>query len=257
MPETQNGEQRELRRQSGDRQLVIEDVSTFYGGAQALKNLSLSVNTNETVAILGSNGAGKTTLLRTLTGLLMPKYGEVIFEGQPITGKAPNEIIKKGIASVPEGRELFGSMSVWDNLLLGSYSLSRKEKREILETRLEMIFNLFPVLKNRLEQNSETLSGGEQQMLALGRALMANPKFLALDEPSLGLAPLLVTQMMKLLKSVCLEWGLSILLVEQNARAAIKIADYVYVMERGEIRLEGEPDEVMASPNIQSAYLGA
>ncbi len=236
--------------------MEILDLSTFYGEAQALKALSLVINSNEVVAILGSNGAGKTTLLRTVTGLLAPRQGRIVFRGKSIEGMAPHRIIRLGITSVPEGRELFGAMTVSDNLLLGTYSASRRERNKILSTRLSMIFNLFPVLRERRRQRAETLSGGEQQMLALGRALMANPRLLALDEPSLGLSPRLVTEMMKTLKHIAYELGVSILLVEQNARAALKIADYVYVLERGKVVSEGTAAAIAASPSIQSAYLG-
>jgi branched-chain amino acid transport system ATP-binding protein len=180
----------------------------------------------------------------------------MIFGGESIGGMESHKIIRRGIVSVPEGRELFGEMSVSDNLLLGTYSLRRRGRRQMLSTRLALVFNLFPVLKERLKQRAETLSGGEQQMLAVGRALMADPKLLALDEPSLGLSPLLVMEMMKMLRHICSELGVSILLVEQNARAALKIADYVYVLERGEVVLNGTCTEVAGNPGIQSAYLG-
>ena len=240
----------------GALRMETKGVSTFYGEAQALKDVSLSVHANEVVAILGSNGAGKSTLLRTITGLLKPRSGEIIFEGEPIGGLPAHAIIGKGIASVPEGRELFGPMSVWDNLLLGSYTLSRRQRKEVGAVRLEMVFSLFPILKERLTQKAETMSGGQQQMLAVGRALMANPTLLALDEPSLGLSPLLVAEMMKALKHICTEWGVSLLLVEQNARAALKVADYVYVLERGAVVLEGACADLIESPTIQAAYLG-
>ena len=256
MAEFENIEQQKGGRQAGDHQLEIENVCTFYGEARALKGVYLSVNTNEIVAILGSNGAGKTTLLQTLTGLLTPGYGKIFFRRESIEGMAPHEIIRKGIVSVPEGRELFGPMSVLDNLLLGTYSLSGRERREIMQARLSMVFDIFPILREKRKQISETLSGGQQQMLAIGRALMANPKLLALDEPSLGLAPILTIEMMDLLKRICWEQGVSILLVEQNAKAALKIADYVYVLERGEVVLEGSSEEIIANPKIQSAYLG-
>jgi branched-chain amino acid transport system ATP-binding protein len=257
MTDSQESEPKKVARQSGKSLLVVEDVSAFYGDAQALKNICLTVNSNEIVAVLGSNGAGKTTLLKTLTGLLGIRSGKITFNNESITDMPPDKIIRKGVASVPEGRQLFGTMSVSDNLLLGTYSLTKSERKDMLEARSEMIFKLFPVLKSRLQQQSETLSGGEQQMLALGRALMSNPRLLALDEPSLGLSPLLVKEMMKMLKLISRELGVSILLVEQNARAAIKIADYVYVLERGEITLRNTAEEVMASERIQSAYLGA
>jgi branched-chain amino acid transport system ATP-binding protein len=240
----------------GDERLRIEGLSTFYGEAQALKDLSISVHAREVVAILGSNGAGKSTLLKTVTGLLNPRSGRIIFEKEPITGMAAHRVIRKGIASVPEGRELFGSMTVWDNLLMGTYSLSKYERQEVLGKRLDMVYSLFPILKERLEQKAETMSGGQQQMLAVGRALMANPRLLALDEPSLGLSPLLVAEMMQALKRICTELGVSLLLVEQNARAALKVADYVYVLERGQVVLSGMCREVMSSPTIQCAYLG-
>jgi branched-chain amino acid transport system ATP-binding protein len=237
--------------------LKVKDVSTFYGEAQALNRVSLSVNNEEIVAVLGSNGAGKTTLLKTLTGILPPHDGTIFFRGESITGKAASDIINRGIATVPEGRELFGPMSVSDNLLLGTYSLSNKERKEIYSARLEMVFSIFPVLKEKLKQKAETLSGGEQQMLAVGRALLPGPKLLALDEPSLGLSPLLVTEMMNSLKHICHQQRSAILLIEQNARAALKIADYVYVLERGKVALEGSSQDVMANPRIYSAYLGA
>ncbi|NQT55160.1 MAG: ABC transporter ATP-binding protein [Desulfobacteraceae bacterium] len=237
--------------------LVAEDISALYGDAQVLKDICLSVNDNEIVAVLGSNGAGKTTLLKTLTGMMKIRSGKITFSRESIANLPPDKIIRKGITSVPEGRQLFGTMSVSDNLLLGTYSLSKGERREMLGERIELIFQLFPVLKARLHQLSETLSGGEQQMLAMGRALMSKPRLLALDEPSLGLSPLLVKEMMKMLKRISNDLGVSILLVEQNARAAIKIAEYVYVLERGKINLEDTADRIAASERIRSAYLGA
>jgi len=241
----------------GDQQLRIEGISAFYGEAQALKDVSLSANSREIVAILGSNGAGKSTLLRVLTGLLKLRDGRIIFRGDDISGKEPDVIIKKGIASVPEGRELFGPMTVRDNLLLGAYTVGKQKRKELYEGRMEMIFDLFPVLRQRLSQRAETLSGGEQQMLALGRALMADPAVLALDEPSLGLAPLLVAALMETLQRLCRELALSILLVEQNAKAAIGIADYVYVLERGEVTVEGASCDIANDTSIQCAYLGS
>lgn len=257
MIDSQGSKPNKDERQPGESLLAFEDISVFYGDAQALRNIRLMVKSNEIVAVLGSNGAGKTTLLKSLTGLIGIRSGKITFNNQIITDIPPNKIIKKGVASVPEGRQLFGTMSVSDNLLLGTYSLTKSERKEMLKGRSEMIFKLFPVLKARLHQPSETLSGGEQQMLALGRALMSNPRLLALDEPSLGMSPLLVKEMMKMLKLISHEIGVSILLVEQNARAAVKIAEYVYVLERGEITLRNTVEEVMASERIQSAYLGA
>jgi branched-chain amino acid transport system ATP-binding protein len=188
--------------------------------------------------------------------LLAPRSGRITFENEQISGKAAYQIIRKGIASVPEGRELFGTMTVGENLELGTYSLSPGIRKKVQASRLEMVFSLFPILKERLKQRAETLSGGQQQMLAVGRALMANPKLLALDEPSLGLSPLLVSEMMKTLKKICDEWKVSLLLVEQNARAALKIADCVHVLERGQVVLSGMCRDVISSPTIQRAYLG-
>jgi branched-chain amino acid transport system ATP-binding protein len=236
--------------------LSMEKVSTFYGEAQALRGISIAVHPKEVVAILGSNGAGKSTILKTLTGLLAPRSGSISFEGIRIEGRPPHEIIRRGVASVPEGRELFGSMTVMENLLLGTYSLTRKRRRETLSDRLAMVYHLFPILKERVNQRADTMSGGQQQMLAVARSLMAMPTLLALDEPSLGLSPLLVAEMMRVLKEICRTWEVSLLLVEQNARAALKIADYVYVLERGEIVLQGACSEVIESPTIQAAYLG-
>ena len=247
---------KDIKERSGEKRLEIEEVSTFYGEAQALKSVSLDVRDKEVVAILGSNGAGKTTLLRTVTGLLAPRSGRITFENEQISGKAAYQIIRKGIASVPEGRELFGTMTVGENLELGTYSLSPGIRKKMQASRLEMVFSLFPILEERLKQRAETLSGGQQQMLAVGRALMANPKLLALDEPSLGLSPLLVSEMMKTLKKICDEWKVSLLLVEQNARAALKIADCVHVLERGQVVLSGMCRDVISSPTIQRAYLG-
>jgi len=240
----------------GTPRLRMEAVSTFYGEAQVLKEISLTARGGQIVAILGSNGAGKTTLLKTLTGLLVPRSGRILFEGRPIEGLAAHRVIAQGIATVPEGRELFGSLSVMDNLLIGTYSLSGEKRKEALADRLKMVFTLFPILQERLKQKAETMSGGQQQMLAIGRALMAMPKLLALDEPSLGLSPLLVAEVMRVLKEIARQGDISLLLVEQNARAALKIADYVYVLERGAIVLNGPAREVVDSPVIQSAYLG-
>jgi branched-chain amino acid transport system ATP-binding protein len=251
-----NHESQKSKSETGPPRLHVEAVSTFYGEAQALNRVSLEVYPKQVATILGSNGAGKTTLLKTITGLLSPRSGQIRFEGISIEGRPPHEIIKSGIASVPEGRELFGSMNVRDNLLLGTYSLPGQKRKEILTNRLKMVFSLFPILRERQKQKAETLSGGQQQMLALGRALMAMPRLLALDEPSLGLSPLLVAEMMRVLKEICNVWEVSLLLVEQNARAALKIADYVYVLERGEVVLEGSCQEVIESPIIHSAYLG-
>lgn len=246
----------DIKERSHIKRLEIEEVSAFYGEAQALESVSLDVRDHDVVTILGSNGAGKTTLLRTVCGLLFPRSGRILFENEDIGGKAAHQIIRKGIASVPEGRELFGPMTVGENLDLGTYSLGPRMRKKVQASRLEMVFSLFPILRERLKQKAETLSGGQQQMLAVGRALMSNPKLLALDEPSLGLSPILVSEMMRTLKRICDEWKVSLLLVEQNARAALKIADYVYLLERGQVALSGICRDVISSPTIQRAYLG-
>lgn len=236
--------------------LAVETLSVFYGEAQALNHVSIAVKRGQTVAVLGSNGAGKTTLLRTLTGMLRPREGAIIFDSENIEGKQPGDIIRKGLTSVPEGGELFGAMSVYDNLLLGTYSLTRAGRKKSFLSQLETVFKTFPVLKSRLNQKAETLSGGERQMLAVARALMSNPKLLALDEPSLGLAPLLVMEMMTLLKEISTQMEISIFLIEQNAKAALRIAEYAYVLERGEVSFQGSGDEVVSNPSIYAAYLG-
>ncbi len=237
-------------------QLRVESISSFYGPAQALKGVSLTVGDGQVVAVLGSNGAGKTTLLRSINGMIVPRSGKIAFRGEEIRGLHPSSIIRKGLATVAEGGRLFGPMSVQDNLLLGSYPLVKKERRAIVAGRLETLFTAFPVLKMRQKQKAETLSGGERQMLAVARALMSNPRLLVLDEPSLGLSPLLVTEMMNLLKGLSEQMNLSILLVEQNAKAALRIADYAYVLERGEVVLEGKSRDVASDKAIRRAYLG-
>lgn len=243
-------------RSTDRRRLSLEGVAAFYGEAQALKDIHIDLHSKEVVAILGSNGAGKTTLLKTVNGLVSPKQGAIVLDGSSIEGRLPHEIIELGIASVAEGRELFGPMSVKDNLLLGAYSLPPSVQSEAFGRRLELVFSLFPILKERLQQKSETLSGGQQQMLALARALMAMPKVLALDEPSLGLSPLMVAEIMRKLREICDTLDVSILLVEQNAKVALEIADYVYVLERGEVVLQGATEDVIDNPTIQKSYLG-
>jgi branched-chain amino acid transport system ATP-binding protein len=236
--------------------LNVRGLSKHFGGIKAVDRVTFAIEKGSIISMIGPNGAGKSTVVNVVSGIYAPDAGEVHFQGEDIAGVSAHEIIKKGIASVPEGRELFGSMTVWDNLLMGTYSLSKTERKDVLGKRLEMIYSLFPILKERLMQRAETMSGGEQQMLAVARALMANTRLLALDEPSLGLSPLLVSEMMQALKRICSEMGVSLLLVEQNARAALKIADFVYVLERGQVVLSGLCQEVISSATIQSAYLG-
>lgn len=244
------------RNRKDQAQLEVNAVTTYYGEAVALKRVSFSVHGGEIVTVLGSNGAGKTTLLRTITGVLSPRSGKITFNGNSIDGLRASETVRRGISSVPEGGELFGPMTVADNLLLGTYPLCKTDRKQMLQQLMDMAFETFPVLKQRHQQTAETLSGGERQMLAVARALMSNPRLIALDEPSLGLSPLLVGELMKLLKHICHKMQVSILLVEQNAKAALSIADYAYVLERGEIVLEGTSQAVAADPTIFSAYLG-
>ncbi|MBO0996416.1 ABC transporter ATP-binding protein [Bacillus sp. SD075] len=232
--------------------LKIEDINVYYGNIQALKGISLSINEGEIVTLIGANGAGKSTMLKTISGLLKPKQGKVIYEGQSIGGKAAQSIVKMGISHVPEGRRVFANMTVEENLQLGAYL--RKDKAGIKQD-MEKVYELFPRLLERLKQQSGTLSGGEQQMLAMGRALMAKPRLLLLDEPSMGLAPLLVKQIFHIIEEIN-KTGTTILLVEQNANLALSIADRAYVVETGRIVLSGKSEELTASEEIKNAYLG-
>ncbi|MDF9760385.1 branched-chain amino acid transport system ATP-binding protein [Peribacillus simplex] len=232
--------------------LKIEDINVYYGNIQALKGISLSINEGEIVTLIGANGAGKSTMLKTISGLLKPKQGKIMYEGQPIGGKAAQSIVKMGISHVPEGRRVFANMTVEENLQLGAYL--RKDKAGIKQD-MEKVYELFPRLLERLKQQSGTLSGGEQQMLAMGRALMAKPRLLLLDEPSMGLAPLLVKQIFHIIEEIN-KTGTTILLVEQNANLALSIADRAYVVETGRIVLSGKSEELTASEEIKNAYLG-
>ena len=235
--------------------LEVKTANTYYGNIHALKDVSLEVNRGEIVTVIGANGAGKTTLLNTISGVLHANRGELLLEGRPITRLSPDKIVRLGISQVPERRQVFSTLNVLDNLLLGAYLRHGKEPREEIETDLEFVFEIFPVLKERRTQMGGTLSGGEQQMLALGRGLMAKPKILLLDEPSLGLAPLLVREIFRVAGELR-EHGTTILLVEQNARAALRLADRGYVMETGSVVLEGRSEELPADERVQDAYLG-
>ncbi|MFJ7306812.1 ABC transporter ATP-binding protein [Peribacillus frigoritolerans] len=232
--------------------LKIEDINVYYGNIQALKGVSMEINEGEIVTLIGANGAGKSTLLKTISGLLKPKQGKVLFEGDSIGGKAAQAIVKLGISHVPEGRRVFANMTVAENLELGAYL--RKDKDGIHKD-LEKVYELFPRLLERIKQQAGTLSGGEQQMLAMGRALMAKPRLLLLDEPSMGLAPLLVKQIFNIIQEIS-ESGTTILLVEQNANLALSIADRAYVVETGRIVLSGNAEELTSSEEIKMAYLG-
>ena len=232
--------------------LEVKDLHVYYGMIQAIKGISFEVNQGETIALIGANGAGKTTTLHTVTGLLAPKKGNVIFEGQDITKIPAHKIVGLGMAHVPEGRRVFAQLSVYQNLKMGAYT--RKDKAEIDEM-LETVYKRFPRLKERQNQMAGTLSGGEQQMLAMGRALMSKPKIVLLDEPSMGLSPILVDQIFDIIKELH-NAGTTILLVEQNAQMALSIADNAYVLESGKIVLSGTGAELLASEQVKKAYLG-
>ncbi|WP_147536148.1 ABC transporter ATP-binding protein [Bacillus marasmi] len=232
--------------------LKIDSINVYYGNIQALQGVSLEINQGEIVTLIGANGAGKSTLLKTISGLLKPKQGELLYENVSIAGKPAQTIVKRGISHVPEGRRVFANMSVEENLELGAYL--RKDKAGI-EEDFEKVYQLFPRLKERSKQMAGTLSGGEQQMLAMGRALMARPKLLLLDEPSMGLAPILVKTIFDIIKQINKD-GTTILLVEQNANMALSIAHRAYVIETGKVVLSGTAEELNASDQVKQAYLG-
>lgn len=234
--------------------LKIRNLYAYYGSVTALSGVTCHVRAGEIVCLIGSNGAGKTTLLNAVCGLVR-REGEVVFDGLPITRLAPEAIVARGISQVPEGRQLFAPMTVAENLELGAYLRHRKGAREEIRQDLERIFELFPRLQDRLEQKAGTLSGGEQQMLAIGRALMARPRLLLMDEPSLGLAPKVVEDILATLGRLRAE-GVTILLVEQNARAALKAADRGYVLETGRIILSGAASDLLQDRQVTRAYLG-
>ncbi len=237
--------------------LKVKNINTYYGQVHALKNVSLHLREGEIVTLIGANGAGKTTTLNSLSALIPPKSGEILFNGAPIASLSPDRIVELGISQVPEGRQVFKPLSVEDNLELGAYlRYRRREKRSEIRKDLEQVFALFPRLLERRKQPAGTLSGGEQQMLAIGRALMARPKLLLLDEPSMGLAPLVVQEIFAVIETLRREKGTTVLLVEQNARAALKMADRGYVMETGKVILEGEAAELLENRDVQRAYLG-
>ena len=232
--------------------LKIDNIHVYYGAIHALKGVSLEVHKGEIVTLIGANGAGKSTTLRTVSGLLAPKSGAITFLGENIAGTPAHEIVKHGISQVPEGRRIFAEMSVQENLELGAFT--RKDKAGV-EKDFEIVYNRFPRLKERRKQQAGTLSGGEQQMLAMGRALMSRPKLLLLDEPSMGLAPLLIKEIFSIIEDINRE-GTTVLLVEQNANMALSIAHRAYVMETGRITLQGAAKELAASEDVRKAYLG-
>jgi len=237
--------------------LRLKKINTYYGKVHALKNVSLQLAEGEIVTLVGANGAGKTTILNTISGVTPAASGEVVFSSNQITSLTPDRIVKLGISQVPEGRQVFKPLSVEDNLELGAYLRYRnRENVAAIRQDMEQVFTLFPRLQERRKQLAGTMSGGEQQMLAIGRALMAKPKLLLLDEPSMGLAPLVVQEIFRVLKQLREEQGTTILLVEQNAKAALKLADRGYVLETGKVILEGPAEELMENAEVKRAYLG-
>jgi len=232
--------------------LEVKNLQVYYGVIQALKDVSFTVNEGEVIALIGANGAGKTTILRTITGLIGAKAGEILYEGINLQKIAPHKIVSLGIAHVPEGRHVFSQLTVYENLLMGAFT--RKSKDETEET-LQSVYKRFPRLKERKNQLAGTLSGGEQQMLAIGRALMSKPKIMLMDEPSMGLSPILVTEIFDIIKSIS-ESGTTVLLVEQNAKKALAIADRAYVLETGKIVLSDDAKKLMDNEQVKKAYLG-
>ncbi|MDE7251522.1 MAG: ABC transporter ATP-binding protein [Acetatifactor sp.] len=232
--------------------LEIKDIQVYYGMIQAIKGVSFHVDEGEVVALIGANGAGKTTILHTISGLLAPKNGSVLFEGQDITKIPGHKIVSMGMAHVPEGRRVFAQLTVLQNLKMGAYT--RKDKEEIRQT-LQTVFERFPRLEERQNQLAGTLSGGEQQMLAMGRALMSHPKIILMDEPSMGLSPIFVNEIFDIIQEVS-KGGTTVLLVEQNAKKALSIADRAYVLETGNIVLEGKAQDLLQDDSIRKAYLG-
>lgn len=236
--------------------LKLKNIDIFYGKIHAIKHVSLHVDEGSIVALIGANGAGKSTLLKTISGLHRSEQGSVIFGESDITRKAPEEIVRLGISHVPERGHVFKPMTVEDNLLLGAYHRSARSERSAVRGEMEHIYGIFPVLGQRRKQLAGTLSGGEQQMLAIGRALMAKPKMLLLDEPSMGLAPLIVREILCMIAQLRKALGLTVLLVEQNARSALRIADSGYVLETGRVLVQGTAEDLLANRDVQRAYLG-
>ena len=232
--------------------LEVKDIEVFYGVIQAIKGISFEVNEGEVIALFGANGSGKTTTLQTITGLVSPKKGQILFEGQDITRVPAHKIVSMGMAHVPEGRRVFAQLSVLDNLKLGAFT--RKDKEEIEETLIR-VYKRFPRLEERKNQIAGTLSGGEQQMLAMGRALMSHPKIILMDEPSMGLSPIFVNEIFDIIQEVS-QSGTTVLLVEQNAKKALSIADRGYVLETGRIVLEGDAKDLLNNDQVKKAYLG-
>jgi len=233
--------------------LKIDNLESYYGPIMAIRGVSLEVHKGQIVTVLGANGAGKTTLLKTISGIMDPEKGSISLDGEFIQGFEPDKVVRKGITHVPEGRELFPLLSVEDNLMMGAYT--RKDTAAIAQD-LEIVYDYFPILRDRRAQESGTLSGGQQQMVAIGRGLMARPKIMLLDEPSLGLSPLLVKEIFSIVKRLNTEQGVTMVLVEQNAKVALDLAHFGYVMELGRIVMDGEAEKLAASKDIQEFYLG-
>lgn len=232
--------------------LSIDQLNVSYGAIHALKGVSFNMEKGEIVALIGANGAGKSTTLNTISGIYRPDAGTIVYEGRELTQISPAEIVQQGIVQVPEGRKIFSRMSVRENLEMGAYSIKEKDR---IQANMEHVYDIFPRLKERQRQLGGTLSGGEQQMLAMGRGLMAEPGLLLLDEPSMGLAPILVEQIFEVIQDIN-QQGVSILLVEQNANMALSIADRAYVLETGKVVLSGQADKLMENPLVKEAYLG-
>jgi branched-chain amino acid transport system ATP-binding protein len=244
--------------------LELINIHTFYGPIEALRGIDIEVKQGEIVSLIGNNGAGKSTTLMTISGILRPEAGDIIFEGKSIRGIPPHRIVEMGISQVPEGRRIFPRLTIKENLEMGAYTVGSRQviafrksriNNQQIKIQFEKIFELFPLLKERQEQPGGTLSGGEQQMLAIGRALMSNPKLLLLDEPSLGLAPIIVSKIFRTIKEINSE-GVTVLLVEQNARAALKLSNRGYVLENGNVALEGTADKLLNNEQVRMAYLG-
>lgn len=235
--------------------LEVQNLDVFYGNIHAIKDLSLKVEKGEIVSLIGANGAGKTTTLQTISGIIRPKNGQILYHDKDIVKMKAHLILKEGIAQVPEGRRVFAKLTVYDNLILGAYSTNNTEEQN--EQELEYIYSKFPILKERSRQLAGTLSGGEQQMLAMGRALMSKPELLILDEPSMGLSPLFVKEIFKIIKDVQENSAATILLVEQNAKMALGISDRAYILETGKIISQGNAKELLNNDIIRKAYLGA
>ena len=233
--------------------LELRDVHSFYGNIEALKGISLEINEGEIISLIGANGAGKSTTLMSISNIVSPSQGSIIYQGEQINTKAPEDIVKMGLCQVPEGRHIFPHLTVRENLDMGAFL---RDDKDGINKDLEYVYSLFPILRERSGQSGGTLSGGEQQMLAISRALMSRPKLLLLDEPSMGLAPIIITLIFDIIKKINEEQNTTIFLVEQNANQALQIADRAYVIENGKITMSDNADALMSNPDVQKAYLG-